>query len=218
MHKRRPSREEAGDEVLFRCAENAPQRRHEKTRRVSIYGSRRKATRAALPRASRQWKRTTYAALSAFATKNAKNELGPHAALALGYYDLSRDKPDLALGWLRKAVDDKLLREYVQYWQAQASLALGQKEEALEQLQSFRRDFPDSVMTEQAVTSLAQTALAIGKGEVARRGARSLSEYGIQSPLCCCCGRKRGKRWRRRKAKSPWPRPRIISISIIAFR
>ena len=107
----------------------------------------------------------TYAALSAFATKNAKNELGARAALALGYYDLSRDKPQLALGWLRKAVDDKLLREYVQYWQAQASLSLGQREEGLEQLQSFRRDFPDSVMTEQAVASLAQTALAIGKGE-----------------------------------------------------
>ena len=107
----------------------------------------------------------TYAALSAFATKNAKNELGARAALALGYYDLSRDKPQLALGWLRKAVNDKLLREYVQYWQAQTSLSLGQREEGLEQLQSFRRDFPDSVMTEQAVTSLAQTALAIGKDE-----------------------------------------------------
>jgi soluble lytic murein transglycosylase len=62
-------------------------------------------------------------------------------------------------------VDDKELREYVQYWQAQASLALGQSEEGLEQLQGFRRDFPDSVMTEEAATSLVQTALAIGKSE-----------------------------------------------------
>jgi len=108
---------------------------------------------------------TSYAVLSAYAAKNAKTELGADAALALGYYDLTRDKPDLALGWLRKAVDDKDLREYVQYWHAQASLALGQKEEGLEQLQSLRRDFPDSVMTEQAVTSLVQTALAIGKAE-----------------------------------------------------
>ncbi len=108
---------------------------------------------------------TTYAALSAFASRNAKNETGARAALALGYYDLTRDKPDLALGWMRKAVGEKLLREYVLYWQAQASLALGQKEAALEQLQSIRRDFPDSAMTEQTVTSLAQTALAIGKGE-----------------------------------------------------
>src|SRR5205807_1474433 len=97
--------------------------------------------------------------------KNAKNAVGARAALALGYYDFTRDKPELALDWLRKAVDERELREYVLYWQAQTSLALGQREEALEQLQSFRRDFPDSVMTEQAVTSLVQTALGIGKTE-----------------------------------------------------
>jgi soluble lytic murein transglycosylase len=107
---------------------------------------------------------TTYAALSAFAARNAKNETGARAALALGYYDLNRERPDLALGWMRKAVGEKLLREYVLYWQAQASLALGQKEAALEQFQSFLRDFPASSLTELTVTSLAQTALAMGKG------------------------------------------------------
>ncbi len=110
---------------------------------------------------------TTYGALAAFANRNAKNELGAHAALALGYYDLSIEKPDLALGWLRKAVGDKVLREYVQYWQAQDSLALGQKPEGLEQLKSFLRDYPDSVMTEPGLTTYAQTALATGKGEEA---------------------------------------------------
>jgi soluble lytic murein transglycosylase len=108
---------------------------------------------------------TAYAALSGFSTRNAKNEIGARAALALGYYDLTRDKPDLALGWMRKAVGEKLLRDYVLYWQSQDSLALGQKEEALEQLHSVLRDFPDSAMNEQAVTSFAETALAIGKGE-----------------------------------------------------
>ena len=106
---------------------------------------------------------TTYAALSAYAARNAKNETGARAALALGYYDLMREKPDLALGWMRKAVGEKLLRDYVLYWQAQASIALGQKEAALEQLQSILRDFPNSAITEQTVTSLAQTAIAIGK-------------------------------------------------------
>jgi soluble lytic murein transglycosylase len=110
---------------------------------------------------------TTYSALSAFASRNAKNETGARAALALGYYDLTRDKPDLALGWMRKAVGEKLLREYVLYWQAQASLALGQKEAALEQFQSIQRDFPASAMTELTVTALAQTALEMGKGEIA---------------------------------------------------
>src|SRR5258706_6308613 len=41
---------------------------------------------------------TSYAVLSAYAAKNAKNELGADAALALGYSDLTRDKPDLAIG------------------------------------------------------------------------------------------------------------------------
>jgi soluble lytic murein transglycosylase len=107
---------------------------------------------------------TTYAALSGFAARNAKNEVGARAALALGYYDLTRDRAELALGWLRKAVSEKLLRDYVLYWQAQASLALGQKEEALEQFRSILRDFPDSPMTEQTITSLAETALSVGKG------------------------------------------------------
>jgi hypothetical protein len=107
---------------------------------------------------------TTYAALSALAARNAKSETGARAALALGYYDLMRDKPDLALGWLRKATGDKLLREYVLYWQAQDSLDLGQKEAALEQFQSILRDFPDSAMTELTVTAFAQTAVTIGKG------------------------------------------------------
>jgi soluble lytic murein transglycosylase len=106
---------------------------------------------------------TTYAALSAFAARNAINETGARAALALGYYDLMRDKLDLAMGWMHKAVAEKLLREYVLYWQAQTFLELGQKEAALEQFQSILRDFPDSAMTEQTVTALAQTALEIGK-------------------------------------------------------
>jgi soluble lytic murein transglycosylase len=106
---------------------------------------------------------TAYSALSAFATRNAKNEIGPRAALALGYYDVNRDKPDLALGWLRKAAGEKLLREYVLYWQAEASVALGQKDVALEQFQSILRDDPGSAITEPTVTALAQTAIAITK-------------------------------------------------------
>jgi soluble lytic murein transglycosylase len=126
---------------------------------------------------------TTYAALSAFAARNAKNETGVRAALALGYYDLTREKPDLALGWLRKAVSEKLLREYVLYWQAQASAALGQKEAALEQFQSILRDFPHSAMTELTVTSLAQTALEIGKGGEALAAFDSYPNTGAKAAL-----------------------------------
>ena len=124
-----------------------------------------------------------YAALSAFAAQYAKNEIGARAALALGYYDLTRDRPDLALGWMRKAVGEKLLREYVLYGLAQASLALGQKDAALEQFQSILRDFPGSALAEQTVTSLAQTALEIGKGEVALKAVESYPNTGTKPAL-----------------------------------
>jgi len=126
---------------------------------------------------------TAYAALSAFAARNPKNETGARAALALGYFDLTRDRPDLALVWMRKAVGEKLLREYVLYWQAQASLTLGQKEAALEQLQSILRDFPNSAMTEQTVSSLAQTALEIGKGDVALKVLEAYPNTGTKPAL-----------------------------------
>ncbi len=126
---------------------------------------------------------TTYAALGAFATRNAKNELGARAALALGFYDLNNDKPDLALGWLRKAVGDKLLAEYVLFWQAQASSALGQKEAAIEQFQSILRDYPDNAITEQTVTALAQTALAIGNGPAALAALDAYPATASKAPL-----------------------------------
>ena len=110
---------------------------------------------------------TAYSALSAFATRNAKNEIGARAALALGYYDINRDRPELALGWLHKAAGEKMLREYVLYWQAEASVALGQKDAALEQFQSILRDYPGSAIAEPTVIALAQTAIAITKPEVA---------------------------------------------------
>jgi soluble lytic murein transglycosylase len=106
---------------------------------------------------------TAYSALSAFSTRNAKNEIGARAALALGYYDVNRDKPDLAIGWLRKAAGEKMLREYVLFWQAEASVGLGQKDAALDQFQNILRDYPGSAITEPTVTALAQTALAISK-------------------------------------------------------
>ena len=66
-----------------------------------------------------------------------------------------------------------MLREYVEYWQAQASLTLGEKNEGVEQLESFRHDFPNSVMTEQVVTSLAQADIAAGKGDEALEALQS---------------------------------------------
>ena len=198
--KRRDSSEEARGEIFHRMQRRPGSRRAAAASTADLL----EKQLAQLARALRDDPNaTTYAALSAFASRNAKNETGARAALALGYYDLTRDKPDLALGWLRKAVGEKLLREYVLYWQAQASLALGQKEAALEQLQSIRRDFPDSAMTEQTVTSLAQTALAIGKGEDALAALDAYPNTERQSRRCFCCARRRMKKSRRRKGEKP---------------
>src|SRR5215472_1035385 len=70
-----------------------------------------------------------YEKLSAFATKNTTNVWGARAALALGYQDFSEKRVPQALGWLLKAQNDPLLREYSLYWTAQAELNLGRKAE-----------------------------------------------------------------------------------------
>src|SRR2546422_8987515 len=109
--------------------------------------------------------RSTYARLSEFANSNSESELGARAALALGYYDFSKRRLQQAQQWLEKAQRDSLLRECTLYWRAQTSRAQGRNAEALAQLEAFRQEFPESAMTEQAVQSLAETALSLGKAD-----------------------------------------------------
>lgn len=108
-----------------------------------------------------------YAKLSTFAKRNAKNDWGARASLALGCYDFNRKEFDSALAWLEKAGGERLLHEYVSYWHAQTLLSLSRKAEGLDELEKFHRDYPSSVMSEDAVTSLAQTALDLGKPDEA---------------------------------------------------
>ena len=61
-----------------------------------------------------------YERLSAFAAKSTTNIWGARAALALGYEDYSKNHAAQGLGWLIKAQNDTLLREYALYWTAQA--------------------------------------------------------------------------------------------------
>ena len=56
-----------------------------------------------------------------------------------------------------------LLRDYALYWSSQANLALNRNAEALAQLQEFRKDYPDSVITDQALQSLGVAALAVNQ-------------------------------------------------------
>jgi soluble lytic murein transglycosylase len=101
-----------------------------------------------------------YAKLSAFGQQKSSGVLADRAALALGYYDYGKAHYAQAATWLKIAQSDVLLRDYGLYWSSQANLALNHTGEALEQLQEFRKSYPDSVITEQALQSLGVAALA----------------------------------------------------------
>src|SRR5690348_6287970 len=100
--------------------------------------------------------------LSVFASKNTTNVWGARAALALGYEDFSNKRAAQALGWLLKAQNDTLLREYALYWTAQAQLNLGRKAEAYKVLQTLEHDYPNTALHELMLQSLAPTAVQLG--------------------------------------------------------
>ena len=104
-----------------------------------------------------------YAKLSAFALQKSSGALGNRAALALGYFDYGKAHYPQSAKWLKMAQSDVLLRDYALYWSSQANLALNHDAEALAQLQEFRKDYPDSVVTDQALQSLSVAALAVSQ-------------------------------------------------------
>jgi len=101
-----------------------------------------------------------YAKLSALALQKSPGVLGYRAALALGYYDYGKAHYPQSAKWLKIAQSDLLLRDYALYWSSQANLALNHNAEALAQLEEFRKNYPDSVVTDQALQSLGVAALA----------------------------------------------------------
>jgi soluble lytic murein transglycosylase len=104
-----------------------------------------------------------YDNLRAFAQRRSSGLLGKRAALALGYFDYSRGHYPQALRWLRIAEDDLVLREYALYWGAMTERAMNNNAGALAQLSVLHRDFPGSVMNEQILQALGETALAVQK-------------------------------------------------------
>jgi soluble lytic murein transglycosylase len=100
-----------------------------------------------------------YAKLSALAMQKSPGVAGYRAALALGYYDYGKAHYPQSAKWLKIAQGDALLRDYALYWSSQTNLALNHNAEALAQLQEFRRDYTDSVITDQVVQSLGAAAL-----------------------------------------------------------
>jgi soluble lytic murein transglycosylase len=103
-----------------------------------------------------------YERLSAFAVKNTTNVWGARAALALGFEDNSKNRNAQALGWLLKAQNDTLLREYALYWTATAERALGRNAEAYKVLQSIQRDYPTTAMREPLLEAIAPVAVLLG--------------------------------------------------------
>jgi soluble lytic murein transglycosylase len=103
---------------------------------------------------------TAYAQLSAIANQKSSGVLGMRAALALGYYDLSKNRYADAVKWLEPAQNDPLLKDYALFYSAQANIALNKNAVALGQLKYFRKTYPDSVLTEQALGALGTAALA----------------------------------------------------------
>jgi soluble lytic murein transglycosylase len=104
-----------------------------------------------------------YAKLSAIASRKSSGVLSARAALALGYFDYTKGHYAQASRWLGIAQTDPLLQDYALYWSAENNLALNHNAEALAQLKRFRHDYPDSVITDEALQSLAAAALAVNQ-------------------------------------------------------
>jgi soluble lytic murein transglycosylase len=103
---------------------------------------------------------SAYSRLSGLANQKSSGVLGMRAALALGYFDYTKGNYSQAAKWLDRAKGDPLLRDYSVYWSAETKLAQGRDADALAEFKQFRSDFPDSVMTDQALQSLGEAALA----------------------------------------------------------
>jgi soluble lytic murein transglycosylase len=101
-----------------------------------------------------------YAQLSAVALKKSSGTLGLRAALALGYFDYGKGSYAQAARWLARAEGEPLVADYALYWHAETGLALGHSADALAELKRFRSEYPDSVMTDAALQSLGNAALA----------------------------------------------------------
>lgn len=108
-----------------------------------------------------------YSRLSAFANQKAAGVLGLRAALALGYYDYTRAHFPEAVRWLDRAEGDPLLRDYAEYWDAETQLALHRDADALAAFTQFRQKYPDSILTDQVLESLAEAAEAANQPDQA---------------------------------------------------
>lgn len=119
---------------------------------------------------------SAYSQLSVIASEKASGVEGARAALALGYYDYSRQRYTDAAKWFASAKRDTLLADYALYWQGTNDLAQGRGAQALAEMQQFRKAYPNSVMTEQALQTLAEAAISANQPSL---GVDALDDYAL---------------------------------------
>ena len=117
---------------------------------------------------------SAYEKLSAFAVKHAADAWGARAALALAYDDYQKNRAPQALAWLGKAKNEQVLQEYVVFWRAQSERAVKRNGEALADLKSLLRDYPNAAIKEQVLDALAASAIEAGHPQDA---AEALAAY-----------------------------------------
>lgn len=117
---------------------------------------------------------SAYARLAEFARKNAGNESGAQAALALGHADHNRRRYDAAMKWYVQAEKSEVLCEYALLFGARAARSRGREDQAIALYERLRRDFPSSVQDAAALEEMADAALAVGQ---ARKAIEALEGY-----------------------------------------
>ncbi|HEV2289839.1 MAG TPA: transglycosylase SLT domain-containing protein [Candidatus Acidoferrales bacterium] len=104
---------------------------------------------------------SAYRTLAAFATAHAKEELGARAALELGGFDYNGGRYEDARKWLDIAKRETLLGDYVLFWSAQVDRNLNNNAAALDQLETLRQEYPQSVIGDLGLQALAETAISL---------------------------------------------------------
>jgi soluble lytic murein transglycosylase len=125
----------------------------------------------------------SYDKLATFAKGRANSVWGQRAALALGYDDYTHAKFPQALAWLQKAKSDALLQEYTRFWTAETSRALHKNGEAAQDLATLLKDYPNTVIKEQALDAYSSATIEIGRSQDALDALASYSGTASKASL-----------------------------------
>jgi soluble lytic murein transglycosylase len=103
-------------------------------------------------------------ALRQFAARNAGNSVGALAYLALGYTASQGRRYALAVDYLAAArAGDSPVRDYCDYYLAEARQQLGKHAEALELLNGFEERYPQSSLARRAIVARAESWIVTGR-------------------------------------------------------